>query len=143
MQRLALVCALLLGASLGCRRNQPSDTGGVTDTTRPTVTTPPVEDTAPAVRDFSFDRRQEFAQSIRQQLAQLDQRIDQLASEAKSKGGAVSDRAIANIRATRKTVDRNLKRLDAATATSWDQVKRDVSQGVDRLNESIEGAQPK
>src|SRR4051812_22379903 len=100
MRRLALAFALLLGTTLGCRSKKPSDTGGVTDTTRTTVTTPPpAEDTAPAVRDFSFDQRQEFAQSVRQQLAQLDQRIDQLATEAKSKGGAVSDRALANIRA--------------------------------------------
>jgi hypothetical protein len=55
----------------------------------------------------------------------------------------VSDRALANIRATRKTVDRNLRRVDGATAANWDQAKSAVNQSVDRLTESIEAAQPK
>jgi len=49
----------------------------------------------------------------------------------------------ANIRAARRTVDRNLKRIQGATAANWEQVKRGVSQSVENLNESIEGAQPK
>jgi hypothetical protein len=40
-------------------------------------------------------------------------------------------------------VDRNLKRVDAATAANWEQVKKTVNQSVERLNESIEEAQPK
>jgi small-conductance mechanosensitive channel len=145
MLRLAFTCALVLGATLGCRSKRASETANLSDTSRttgPTATTLP-EDTTPAVRTYSFDQRQEFAQSIRRQLTQLDQEIDQLAGQVKSKGGAVSDRAVANIRATRKTVDRELKRLDAATAANWEQVKGGVNHSLDRLNESIEGAQPK
>jgi glutamine synthetase adenylyltransferase len=144
MRRLALASALLFGVTLGCRSKQASETGGVTDTSQ-TGTTPAVAaaDTASTVRTFSFDQRQEFAQSIRQQLAQVDQQIAQLASQAKSKGGAVSDRALANIHTTRKTVDRSLQRIDAATAANWDQVKNGVNQGVERLNTAIEAAQPK
>lgn len=144
MGRLTLACALLLSVTLGCRSKQSSETGGVSDTT-PTAAAPSVaaEDTAAAIHDFAFDQRREFGQSIRQQLAQLDQEIGQLAAQAKSRGGAVSDRALATIRATRKAVDRNLQRIDAATAANWDQVKAGVNQSVDRLNESIEAAQPK
>ena len=146
MQRLACaVLALLLAATPGCRKKQTSETGGMDDTTlSPSAApTPEARDTAPAVREFGLDQRQEFAQSVRQQLAGIDQQIKELADQAKSRGGAVSDRALANIRASRRAVDRNLKRIDAATATNWEQVKRGVYQSVDNLTESIEGAQPK
>jgi phage host-nuclease inhibitor protein Gam len=102
-----------------------------------------VTDTATTVGDFSFEQRQEFAGSIRQQLADLDRDIRDLASQAKSKGGAVSDRAIANIRASRRAVDGGLRRIDAATSANWEQVKEGVNRAVENLNESIEAAQPK
>lgn len=135
--------ALLLVLTLACRKKS-SEVGGMSDTT-PTasVAEPALPDTAPTVREFGFDRRQEFAQSIRQQLAGIDQQIRQLADQAKSRGGAVSDRALANIRASRRAVDRSLQRVDAATAANWEQVRQGVNQSVDNLTESIEGALPK
>jgi hypothetical protein len=135
--------AVLLASTLSCRKQQASETGGVSDTTGAPVVTTEARDTAPAVREFGFDQRQEFAQSIRQQLGGIDQEITQLASQAKSRGGAVSDRALANVRAERKALDRNLKRIDAATAANWEQVKRGVNQSFEKLSDSIEGAQPK
>jgi hypothetical protein len=55
----------------------------------------------------------------------------------------VSDRALANIRAARRSVDRSLGRVEAATTANWEQVKQGVNQAVDNLSESIEVAQPK
>ena len=144
-----LICTALAGllvVSLGCRRQQSSETGGMSDTT-PSVSTaapaPEAEDASPGVREFGFDQRQEFAQSIRQQLAGIDQQISELAAQAKSRGGAVSDRALANIRAARRTVDRNLNQVGAATAANWDQLKQRVDGSVESLSEAIEAAQPK
>jgi small-conductance mechanosensitive channel len=144
MRPLALAAlTLLLAATAGCSKKQTSSAGDVGDTTVP-ASAPAPEPAAPATpREFSFSQRQEFAQAIRQQLATADQQIEQLADQAKSKGGAVSDRALGSIRATRKIVDRNLKRVGAATEANWEQVKSTVTQSVDRLSESIEGAQPK
>jgi hypothetical protein len=131
--------AVLLASSLSCRKRQAPETGGVSDTTHAApVVAPEVRDTTPAVPAFGFDQRKEFAQSIRQQLTGIDQQIKDLSSQAKSRGGAVSDNALANIRA-----DRNLKRVSAATAANWEQIKRGVNQSVEKLNDSIEGAQPK
>jgi hypothetical protein len=147
MRRIALASALVLGLSVGCRSKQTAVAGGETDTTATTPapaaapTPEPAASTTP--REFSFDQRQQFTESIRQRLASADQQIHDLSSQAKSKGGAVSDRALATIRATRKTVDRNLQRVNTASSTNWEQVKRNVNQSVDRLEESIEGAQPK
>jgi hypothetical protein len=134
----------LLASPLSCRKRQTPETGGVSDTSHAApVVAPEVRDTTPAVPAFSFDQRKEFAQSIRQQLTGIDQQIKQLSSQAKSRGGAVSDNALANIRAERRALDRSLKRVDAATAANWEQIKRGVNQSVEKLNDSIEGAQPK
>jgi small-conductance mechanosensitive channel len=135
--------AVLLASPLSCRKKQAPETGGVSDTARAPAVAPEVRDTAPAVREFGFDQRQEFTQSIRQKLTGIDQQIKDLASQAKSRGGAVSDRALANIRTERRALDRNLKRVDAATAANWEQIKRGVNQSVEKLSDSIEGAQPK
>jgi hypothetical protein len=144
MIRLALAGALLLGVALGCRSKQTSNAdANTTDTSITTSTTVPEPVAATSPRDFSFDERQQFTESIRQQLATADQQITDLADQAKSKGGAVSDRALANIRTTRKAADRDLRRVEAATAANWDQLKTAVNQSVDRLTESIEAAQPK
>ena len=149
MRRVALASALVLGLSIGCRSKQTANAGttDAPDTTDTTTASAPAPAPEPAAstgpRDFSFDQRQQFTESIRQQLASADQQISDLSKQAKSKGGAVSDRALATIRTARKTVDRNLQRVNSATTANWEQVKRTVHQSVDRLDESIEGAQPK
>ena len=143
MRHLAITAAaVVLTTLLGCGDRKSSETGGVSDTSV-TVTTPDVVDAPVEARDFTFDDRQGFTASIRQQLSELDSQIEQLAAEAKSKGGAVSDRALARIRETRKLVDRNLTRIDNATADTWDDVKNRVNGSVEDLAESVEGAMPK
>jgi hypothetical protein len=140
------IAALLVVLALGCRRQQSDESGGMSDTT-PSVSTaapaPEPVDTAPLATELGFDRRADFAQSVRQQLTSLDQQISELAAQAKSRGGAVSDRALANVRAARKAVDRNLRQVDAATAANWDQVRQRVNGALDSLSEAIEAAQPK
>ena len=143
MRHLAItVAGVIVTALLGCGDRKNSETGGVSDTSV-TVTTPDVADAPVEARDFSFDERQGFAGSIRQQLAELDSRIEQLAAEAKSKGGAVSDRALARIRESRRTVDRNLTRIDNATADTWEDVKGRLNRSVEDLAEGVEAAMPK
>ena len=136
--------AFLLAATLGCGDRRNREVGGVSDTTpTPEVTMPAAAEPEPGVRDFSFDQRQEFAQSVRQQLAGIDAEIEELASQAKSQGGAVSDRALGRIRTSRQAVDRNLRRVETATAANWDQVRGGVTRSVENLEETIEMAQPK
>ena len=145
MRQLAFAALTLLLITAGCRSKQTANATGEPDTSTAAAAPAPEPEPAAATapRDFSFDQRQQFTESVRQQLATTDQQIKELSDQVKSKGGAVSDRAVANIRAARKTVDRNLKRVDAATAANWEQAKGGVNQSVDRLTESIEAAQPK
>jgi hypothetical protein len=144
MRYLALgVPAVLLAVTLGCGdRKKTSETARVSDTSV-NVTTPPVSDTAPVARDYSYAERQQFAQSIRGQLAELDSRIAELSKEAKSKGGAVSDKALERIRAARKTADRNLSKISSVSADKWEQVKLSTNRSVEAINDQIESAQPK
>lgn len=144
MRHLAITAAgVLITALLGCGDRKSSETGGVSDTSV-TVTTPDVAAEPPVeARDFSFEDRQGFAASIRQQLSELDTQIDQLAAEVKSKGGAVSDRAVARIRQSRRAAERSLSRVDNATADTWEDVKTRVNRSVEDLAEAVEGAMPK
>jgi hypothetical protein len=148
MRRLACAAAtFVLIASAACRKQQSSETGGMKDTTTSPTTAsapaPAAPETVSTSGDFSFDQRQAFAQSIRQQLGDLDRQIQELSAQAKSRGGAVSDRALTKIRASRHTVDQSLTRVEGATAANWDQIKQRVNQAVDNLSESIQAAQPK
>ena len=146
MRRFAFAAAtFVLIVSLGCRKQRSNETGGVSDTTTPAAdtTAPAAADTASAAPEFSFDQRQNFAQSIGQQLTDIDRQIKELSAQAKSRGGAVSDRALNNVRAARRTVERDLSRVNAATAANWEQVRQGVTRSVENLNEAIEVAQPK
>ena len=142
MRYLALaIPALLLAVIPACSKKNSSESGGVSDTSI-SVTTPPAEAPVEA-RDYGYEERQGFAQSIRSQLAELDGQIAQLSQEAKSKGGAVSDRALERIRAARKVVDRNLSKIERVSADNWDELKLNTNQSVQDVAEGIEGAMPK
>jgi hypothetical protein len=136
------ITTLFLITAAGCGDRENREVGGVTDTAV-VPAAPAPEPEAPEARDYAFDQRQDFAASIRQQLDQLDQDIEELAAQAKSRGGAVSDRALANIRSARRSVDRSLQRVDAATEATWEDAKTRVNQAVENLSESIEVARPK
>ncbi|HVQ46991.1 MAG TPA: hypothetical protein VMS62_09195 [Gemmatimonadales bacterium] len=148
MRRFAFAAAtFVLILSLGCRKQRSNETGGVSDTTTPPPATsepaPAAADTASAPPEFTFDQRQNFVQSIRQQLTDIDRQIKELSAQAKSRGGAVSDRALNNVRAARRTVERDLTRVNTATAANWEQVRQGATRSVENLNEAIEVAQPK
>jgi hypothetical protein len=147
MRRLLCAAATFVLISAACRKQQSNETGGMNDTTladnTAATTAPAAADTVSSPGDFSFDQRQAFTQSIRQQLGDLDRQIQELSAQAKSRGGAVSDRALTTIRVSRRAVDQSLSRVEGATAANWDQIKQRVNQAVDNVSESIQAAQPK
>jgi hypothetical protein len=146
MRKVALsATALLLTASVGCGDGNRADLGSTVDTAA-VQNIAPLQETGDAVetpRSFGFEDRQEFAQSVRRQLADLDRQAEELASQAKSAGGSVSDRALANIRSARRAAERNLGRIDAATADNWEEIRRGVDQAVEGLAAAVERAYPK
>ncbi len=144
MRKVAIAAALLLAASAGCGDREP-EVGSAADTAG-SPATPPLQETGGTTdgpRAFTYDQRQDFTRSVGDQLAGLDRQIDELASQAKSTGGSVSDRALANIRASRQSVDRSLDRVDNATAENWEEIQRGVGEAVEDLTEAVERAYPK
>jgi hypothetical protein len=137
--------ALLLTAIAACGDREP----GTRDDAPEAVTIPAGETvqetgaTPEAPRTYAFEDRQDFSQSVRDRLADLDRQTEELASQSKSTGGSVSDRALAGIRTARRAVDRGLARVDNATAENWEEVRRGVDQSVESLAEAVERAYPK
>ncbi|MBA2457708.1 MAG: hypothetical protein H0V43_01985 [Gemmatimonadales bacterium] len=136
--------ALLLAASAGCGDREP-ELGGAADTAGAPASAPLPETggTTEGPRAFIYEQRQDFTQTVRDQLADLDRQIEELASQAKSAGGGVSDRALANIRASRQSVDRSLDRVGNATAENWEEIRGGVDEAVEYLTEAVERAYPK
>lgn len=146
MRTLAMgAAALLLAAIAACGDREQ----GARDDAMDAVSTPPGETvqetggTPEVPRTYSFEDRQDFSQSVRDRLADLDRQTEELSSQAKSVGGSVSDRALASIRTARRAVDRALARVDNATAQNWEEVRRGVDQSVENLTEAVERAHPK
>lgn len=143
MRHLAItVAGVLFTTLLGCGDRRNNETAGVSDTSA-VVTTPDFADEPVEARDYAYEERDGFATSIRQQLAELDGQIEELSAQAKSRGGAVSDRRLADVRAARQAVNRHLARIDNATAANWEDIKRAVNEAVEHVSEAIEVAQPK
>lgn len=150
MREIAFAAALLLVPAIqGCGDRERSELSRAADTalTRtdqaaPNATTE-TADAPGAPREYRFEDRQDFRESIRQGLGETDRRIEELSAQARSAGGAVSDRALANARAARRAVDRNLNRVDRATTENWEEVRRGVEEAVEHLDEAVERAYPK
>ena len=84
------------------------------------------------LRSYTWSEREEFRNDVRQRLTDIDGQIDQLAHDASISGSTISDRAVADIRASRKALDRRLAKLDDAAENNWN----DLRDGVDK---SLEG----
>lgn len=143
MRTVALAAmVLLLAATTGCGDRERENLGTM-DTVTPLPREAETGGNLDVPRTFGFEERQDFANSIRGQLADFDRQIEELASQAKSEGGSVSDRALANIRASRRAVEQNLERVGTATADNWEEIRRGVEGAVEQLAESVERAYPK
>ncbi len=146
MRKVALSAAgFFLAATLGCGDRARTDLGSTVDTAAVQNIAPAQEtgDAAEAPRSYGFEDRKEFAQSVQQRLADLDRQAEELTNQAKSAGGSVSDRALANIRSARRAAERTLGRIDAATADNWDEVRQRVDRAVESLAATVERAYPK
>lgn len=137
--------ALLLAATWGCGDRERAGRDDGMDA----VSTPAgdaMQETGGGVgapRTYGFEDRRDFAQTARDRLADLDRQIEELSNQAKSEGGSVSDRALANARTARRTVERELARVDNATAENWEEVRSGVDRSLEDLAEAVERAYPK
>lgn len=149
MRGIAFAAAALVGFAVVACGDRNRQAGAGVDTMQDQVIEPAPQETQEVgetpgqPRTFAFEERSDFTQSVRDRLAQIDAEIEELSSQAKSQGGAVSDRALANIRAARRAVDQNLERVNTATAENWEEIRQGVDAAMDHLTEAVEGAYPK
>jgi hypothetical protein len=97
-----------------------------------------VREGARELKSYTWAERDAFRRDARQRLSDIDMRIDQLASDARSSGSTISDSAMADIRSARKAADRSLARLDDATEDGWAEVRGGVDRSLESLRDRID-----
>lgn len=135
--------ALILAITAGCSPRDRRDTASSADSVAADVSRETREagrdvkeaarDVREEVGDYTYARRAEFRKDMDQRIQRLDQELADLERTTKKGVDKARDSAIVNTRALRRSIDRNLGRVGAATAATWDDVQAGVSRSVDSL----------
>jgi hypothetical protein len=134
--------AVLLTLALGCSRRDRQETASRADSVAADVTQETREgaqEVRETVGEYTYERRDEFKRDVDARVQRLDQEIAELERDTKKGLDKARDSAVVNIRAIRRSVDRNLDRVGAATASTWDEVKSRVNRAVDSLDLAVRG----
>jgi hypothetical protein len=132
--------AVLITLALGCSPRDRRETASTVDSAATDVSRDVREgarDVREEVGDYTYERRSEFKRDMETRVNQLDQEIAELERDTKKGLDKARDTAVVHIRAMRRSVDRSLDRLGAATASTWDEVKDGVSRAVDSLDLAV------
>jgi F0F1-type ATP synthase membrane subunit b/b' len=135
-----VAAAVLMTLALGCSPRDRRDTASTVDSAAADVsreTGEAAEDIREEVGDYSYERRDEFKRDLDQRLQRLDQEIAELERTTKKGVDKARDSAVVHIRAIRKSVNRSLDRLGAATASTWEEMQDGVSRAVDSLDLAV------
>ncbi|HUR93417.1 MAG TPA: hypothetical protein VMY76_02465 [Gemmatimonadales bacterium] len=97
-----------------------------------------VREGARELKSYTWAERSEFRRDVDRRLTDIDGQIEQLANDAKSSGATISDQAMGDIRAARKTVGRNLARLDDATEDGWSDLRGGLDRSLEALRNRID-----
>jgi hypothetical protein len=132
--------AVLITLALGCSPRDRRETASTVDSAATDVTRDVREgaqDVREEVGDYTYERRDEFKRDMQTRVNQLDQEIAELERNTKKGLDKARDTAVVHIRVMRKSVDRSLDRLGAATASTWDDVRGGVSRAIDSLDLAV------
>jgi gas vesicle protein len=100
------------------------------------------EDAVDEIRGYSYERREEFRRDLRERLDRMDQELAELERGAGEAAGEARRDAVAAARDARRAIDRNLERLGTATESTWDELKRRVTESVDSADHAIRALRP-
>ena len=89
------------------------------------------------LRSYTWAEREDFRSDVRQRLTDLDGQIEQLAQDARISGSTISDKAVADIQASRKALDRRLARLDDAAEDNWNELRDGVDKSLEGLRARV------
>jgi hypothetical protein len=144
-QMICAAAAALIVTTLGCSPRDRRETASSLDSTAADVSQDVKQSPDEAreeFRSYGYDRRSEFRRDVDLKLKKLDEEIADLERTTKRGLDKARDSAVVNIRGARTAVSRNLDRLGAATESSWEQVKRDVTAAVDSLDREVKTQLP-
>jgi hypothetical protein len=100
------------------------------------------EDAVDEIRGYSYERRDEFRRDVRERLVGMDKELAEL-ERTTGKGASQARRdAVAAARDARAAIDRNLERLGTATASNWDELKRQVNESLESTDRALRALRP-
>ena len=104
------------------------------------------EDAVDDVENYSYERRDEFREDVRERLDRMDEELADLERGINKYAAEARVRAVAEAREARSALGRSFERLTTATEANWEELKREVSESLDaaelRLRELRPDAKP-
>lgn len=92
-----------------------------------------------ATKEYSFEKKAEFETKIREEMTELDKKIDGLSHKAKSE----SNDQLAKIRARRAELENKLSGVSKSSSEAWTEVKSGVVSALQNLEASLKKAKSK
>ncbi len=133
---LAAIVAGTAACSKEDRSELRSDAAQALDTAKTAVT-----DAWANVKDYSFEKKQDFVANSKALSAKLDAEISELrAKYADAKADASRSAAMEKLTNARADFDTKMSALGQATADTWEQAKREAIAAWDRLQAAYQEA---
>ena len=95
------------------------------------------------LKDYTYAKKDEFAQQMQSQLTALNQDLDKLSAKIESSSDAVKAEAKPKLQALRDQASQLNKQLEAvkqANESTWDSVKSGVEKAYDKLADGVKQA---
>lgn len=102
-----------------------------------------VRQTLQAVKNYSFEQKDEYQKRLQAVLPKLDQRIDNLKRQAEQASGQAKEeyrKQIPRLQKLRARVQDQLARVQSATPGAWQDIKTGVGAAVEDLQKAFESA---
>jgi len=96
-----------------------------------------------AERDWGYADRDEYRDSKRKELVDLEDEIDKLEKEAKEAKGEAKrllDKAVADLKVRRDRLEKELDKVEGVGETEWQELRNDVDKSMKELRESLKSA---
>jgi phage host-nuclease inhibitor protein Gam len=100
-------------------------------------------ETAREVKDYPYEQKDEFTEAMRNQLAEINREIEQLAARIESSSDAVKAEASPKLEALREqaaALGRQIDKAGDATESSWESVKSGTNKAYDSLKDGFQAS---
>jgi phage host-nuclease inhibitor protein Gam len=100
-------------------------------------------ETAREVNDYSYEQKDEFTEAMRNQLAEINREIEQLAARIESSSDAVKAETSPKLEALREqaaALGRQIDKAGDATESTWESVKSGTNKAYDSLKDGFQAS---